>query len=178
MVDHTKELIKMLFLVLVVIALAVAVLYGMPTRWIESRDGDFQQAFLALVAKQDLWEFPMKETMSRIVTAWWETKCGGVILVHDQDVNDVQIIEFKTGAGGPQKVDGIPVIGCKWTRAKSLQDAKLYLRKYPRVEKITCADEVYALFLKHMSLHCRTGSSMDTTTGSPVFEGFLPPTHR
>ena len=141
------ELIKIGVLLLVIIAISVVVLRGLPRTWIETNDGDFQTAFLAFVGKQDKWDFPMKETMSRILTAWWEKKCGGVVLQHHDEKLDVQIIEFKRGP--PSKMDGTPVIGVRYTRVSTKDEAKKFLRRYPRVDYITCSDETFVNFVQH-----------------------------
>ena len=161
----------MFVLVLVILAVAIYVVKTSPTYWNEAVDGDFQQAFLANVGKQEKWEFPMKETLSRILTAWREKKCGGVILQHDVDEKEFQVIEFKRQA--PSKMEGIPMIGVKWTRTSSLQEANTYLRLYPHKEVITCTDETFKAVVQHMSHYCRMGDQIDAKIAVPVFEGYL-----
>lgn len=174
---YQTEFIKMFALFLVVIAIAVVVLRGLPTRWIESKDGDFRQTFLAHVGKQEdsVWTFAMKETLSRIVTAWWEKNCGGIIISGPENGEEqYQVIELEQGPYGPGKVDGIPMIKAKWCRAANQSQAKGMIRRHLKAETITCTEETYEVFMKHLK-RCPVTNQTMNPNGQIVFEGYLSP---
>jgi hypothetical protein len=132
----------------------------------------------------------MKETMSRIVSAYWERKCGGVILVLDDPYSidptgetkteakpkQYQMIEFVMGPTGPAKVNGIPMIKVRWARAPDEKSAKALFFRFVQVETISCSDETFSKFIDHMARYCRDGQRTNPLTGIPVFEGYLSPT--
>jgi len=175
-----SDFIKMAVLLLVVVAMAIFVIRGMPGRWYDS-DGDFLQTFLSNVGKQNdsVWGFGMKETLSRIVTAWLEKGCSAVILSgpDEKGVKGHQVIELETGPRGPGKVEGIPTIKAKWTRATDQEQAKAMVRRRLKHEAITCTDETFAQFMKHL-VRCPVVDKKMLPNGQITFDGYLSPVPR
>ncbi|CAB9497483.1 expressed unknown protein [Seminavis robusta] len=169
--DHKKEFFKMFLVILVVIALSIFVVKNLPGRWIESKDGDFPQTFLAHVGKQKDWSFAVQETLSRMLTAWWDKKCGGIIIHNDKQY---QVILFENGPFGPGKVDGIPMIKAKWVKAKDEAQARVLAQRYLRYEMISCTDETFDVLIKHLSVCPRNGQNVGAN-GAVEFQGFLSP---
>ena len=161
----------------IVLLLLIRVYRNWPKPWNTANDGDFQPAFLALVAKEPRWTMVQKETVSAMLTSWTEQNCGGIILaeksaITGQPPTKYQMIVFL----GPSKFRRLPMVEIQWAYASTVQQARTFL-KGEKAEVMELKEETFRALFQHLASYCRTDERIDVAAGCKIYEGFLSPVY-
>jgi len=166
-----------------------------PRSWKNNRDGDFVASFLRCLDAEKRWNMRQKAIMKKVIKAWSENTCGGVILVEipqepvvgekkdqpekqqqqqqqqQQPIQMHQMIEIVQ----PLKFRQMPMFEIHWAYAGSLVKSKIFL-KNQKVELIECDSDSFRCLFSHLASYCNwSDNRIDTDAGCKVYEGFLSP---